>query len=204
MSVFNWPTGGAFVPLEVTLLERVHQEYAESVLTGDAQVNTLPGSRWGWRFDFGAQTVEHRLALEGFLTSLTGREHRTRLHDVRHPRPLGTIQLAGVTLGAAAAQFATSLALAGCGANTTLRSGSWLALPGQLLRVVGDAQANAGGAMVVEVRHRLRAAWPSGTVVTLEKPTALYTRATSEAEYPRIRGTTAPPFSVEFTEAFTA
>lgn len=115
MTTYTWPDARAFVPQAAELriidnLQRVH----ESPLSGYTQTQDMPGARWGWSYDLTPHSQAERRAVEAFLTKLSGRAHRVRLWDFKHARPAGNINLAGVTLGAAAAQFATSLQLAGC------------------------------------------------------------------------------------------
>lgn len=204
MTVYAWPTTRAFVPA-TALLRQIDnlQRATESPLSGYTQTLAMPGARWGWSFDFAAHTLADRAALEAYLMRLSGRQHRVLLWDIKQPRPRGTCNLSGVTLSAGAAQFATSLELAGCGANKTLLAGDWLGLTsGQLVRVVVDATASAGGAMTVEVRHMLRTAIASGAAVTLDKPTALFVAVDSGLSLPRTSGRAAPPVSIEFAEVF--
>jgi len=85
----------------------------------------------------------------------------------------------------------------------TLLAGDWLGLAGgQLVRVVEDAAATAGGAMTVAVRHMLRSAATSGSAVTLDRPTALYVRTESGLAMPRMPGLAEPGLSLDFVEVF--
>ena len=115
MTTYTWPTTRHFVPAthELRVVDNT-QRTVESSLSGYVQTNAMPGARWGWGLDFTAHTQAQRAEVEAYLLRLSGRQHRVQLWDLRNPRPRGNIQLAGVTLGAAAAQFATSLTLAGC------------------------------------------------------------------------------------------
>lgn len=122
MAIYDWPTTRTFIPqtCELRVVDN-SQRILESPMSGYVQTLSMPGARWGWGYDFGAHTDAERAALEAYLLRLSGREHRVRLWDLKRPRPRGSIQLSGVTLGATAAQFATTLQLAGCvGANRLL------------------------------------------------------------------------------------
>ena len=122
MAIYDWPTGRTFMPQqsELRVVDNT-QRSLESPLSGYVQTLSMPGARWGWGFDFGAHDLAERAALEAMLLRLSGRQHRVRLWDMKQPRPRGSIQTGGVTLAAAAAQFATTLQLAGCvGANRLL------------------------------------------------------------------------------------
>ena len=127
MTIYTWPDTRTFVP-QVADLQVIDntQRSLESPLSGYVQTVSMPGARWGWAMDFAPQDSASRAALEAQLLKLSGREHRVRLWDIKHPRPRGNIVLTGVTLGAAAAQFATSLQLAGClPGNNVLAGGSF-------------------------------------------------------------------------------
>lgn len=115
MTTYAWPTTRHFVPAthELRVVDNT-QRTVESSLSGYVQTNAMPGARWGWGMDFTPHTQAQRAELEAYLLRLSGRQHRVRLWDMRNPRPRGNIALAGVTLGAAAAQFAATLVLAGC------------------------------------------------------------------------------------------
>lgn len=122
MAAYDWPDTRIFVPQtsELRVIDNT-QRSLESPLSGYVQTSSMPGARWGWSMDFGAQHTDDRAQLEAYLLRLSGRQHRARLWDIKRPRPSGIIQLSGVTLAADAAQFATSLQLAGCrGANAIL------------------------------------------------------------------------------------
>jgi hypothetical protein len=205
MTIYTWPTSRHFVPAthELRVVDNT-QRTVESSLSGYVQTNAMPGARWGWGMDMTAHTLAQRAEVEAYLLRLNGRQHRVQLWDLSNPLPRGTISRTGVTLGASAAQFATSLTLNGCGANTTLLAGDWLSVAGgQLLRVVADATANASGVMVVEVRHMLRSAVASGSAVTLNKPTALYVRTETGLALPRQPGNVEPGLSLDFVEVFS-
>lgn len=204
MAVFDWPDTRTFVPqrTEWRIVDTL-QRASESQLSGYVQTLAMPGAKWGWAFDFAAHAPAERRDLEAYLLRLNGREHRVRLYDIKHQRPEGTINLSGVTVRDVAAQFATTLVLAGCTAGSTLLAGDWFGVAsGQLLRCVADATADGAGVMTVEFRHMLRAALSAGGTVTLYRPTALYVRTDAGLAVPRIGGQAMPGFSVEFTEVF--
>lgn len=204
MTTYTWPDTRDAAPRSAQwrVVDNL-QRTSESPLSGYTQTISMPGARWGWSLEFGDHRSDLRQEVEAFLLRLSGREHRVALWDFKRRVPRGTCNLSGVTLGAAAAQFATSLQLAGCGANKTLVAGDWIGLAtGQLVRVVANATADAGGAMTVEVRHMLRTAAASGSAVTLDRPTALYVRTASGLDMPRGPGRHEPGFAVDFVEVF--
>lgn len=121
MTTYAWPTSRHFMPAthELRVIDNT-QRTAESSLSGYVQTTAMPGARWGWGMDFTPHTQAQRAELEAYLLRLSGRQHRVQLWDLRNPRPRGNIRLTGVTLGASAAQFATSLTLAGCRTGVNL------------------------------------------------------------------------------------
>jgi hypothetical protein len=126
VTTYAWPPSRHFVPAthELRVVDNT-QRTAESALSGYVQTTGMPGARWGWGMDFAPHTQAQRAEVEAYLLRLSGRQHRVQLWDLRNPRPRGNITLAGVTLGASAAQFATSLTLAGCVGRDGVLNGSF-------------------------------------------------------------------------------
>lgn len=139
MTTYAWPTSRHFVPAshELRVIDNT-QRTVESSLSGYVQTNAMPGARWGWGMDFTPHTQAQRAELEAYLLRLSGRQHRVQLWDMRNPRPRGNVQLTGVTLGATAAQFATTLQLAGCRAGANL-------IPGGSFEMDSNADGVADG-----------------------------------------------------------
>lgn len=125
MTTYAWPATRGFTPQrhELRVIDN-SQRTAESSLSGYVQTTSMPGARWGWGMDFGAQSIAERAELEAYLMRLNGREHRVQLWDLLQPRPRGNIATSGVTVQASAAQFATQLVLAGCRPPNNLLLGS--------------------------------------------------------------------------------
>lgn len=124
MAIYDWPATRAMLPQQADL--RVVDDTQRSLISpmsGYVQTLGMPGARWGWSMEFGAQSPTERDAVEAFLLRLSGRQHRARLWDLKRPRPLGNIQTGGVTLGTTAGQFATTLQLAGCRPRSSLLQG---------------------------------------------------------------------------------
>lgn len=199
MTIYAWPQTATFRSANVLWGVRDNSRSFESELSGAVQTASLPGTRWACTLTFEHHTLADRPALESFLAKVR-QEHRIAM-----PRPdrqvvRGTINQTGVTLGAAAAQFAGQLTLAGCGANKTLLAGSMIGLPGyQLFMAAEDATSNAGGVMVVPLTHRLRSGHASGVAVTLVQPQALWMLASNALDFPRARRTH-PGLTVELLE----
>ncbi len=206
MAIYTWPTGGrAFALTALTISQHHNQRANRSELSGAIQTVSLPGMRWGASLDFPVHTWDERADLEGFLTQLSGMEHRLELWDLARAQPRGTCNTAGVT-ASAAAQFASALTLNGCGANATLKAGDWLKLTtasgAQLLQVAADATANGSGVMTAQVRAMLRGAVTVGAAVTLTRASALFVLTEPTLGIPRGGGNTCPAFSIELIEAF--
>ena len=205
MTQYTWPDTRLHIPATAELMVLDNNNVNASPESGYIQTSSRPGARWGWGLDFTPHSKAERAELEAYFTRLSGREHRVRLWDLKYPRPRGTCNLTGVTLGAAMAQFANTVTLAGCGAGKTLLPRDWLGLPGgQLVMVVAAATADGAGAMTVEVRHLVRTALASGGAVVLDKPTAAFIRTESTLRLPRQPGPHEPAFSVQFEEVFEA
>lgn len=114
MAVITWPTTVPYLPSACAWLHVHNTRLSESPLSGYVQTQRIPGERWGMALDFPRQKYAERAMLEAWLAQLGGQEHRASVFDFANPVPRGNLALAGVTLGASAAQFATALTLAGC------------------------------------------------------------------------------------------
>ncbi len=202
MTTYTWPTARKHMPREAVLRIITNGRHNSSSESGVSQTVTRPGSRWGWGVTMGTMSVPERDDFEGWLSGLSGMQHRISTHDWKRPTPRGTINTSGVTLSSSAAAFATSLVLTGCGTSKTLLRGDWLAAGGQLFRAAADATANGSGVMTVEVRHAVRAAISSGAAVTLNRPTALYILTEPTLELPRTPGPIQPAFGLDLIEVF--
>lgn len=204
MTTYSWPTAELkHMPQTAVLRVITNGRSNSSAESGVTQTVTRPGSRWGWSVSMAPMRLAVRDDFEGYLIGLSGMQHRISTHDWKRPTPRGTCNLSGVTVSSSAAQFATSVVLAGCGASKTLLRGDWIGFSsGQLCRVAADATANGSGVMTVQIRHSLRAALTSTSPVTLDKPTALYVLTDSALEMPRAPGPLQPSFGFDMIEVF--
>ena len=200
MSDIAWPTGRAFAWAAYAWGLRANDRAWESALNGSVQTVSIPGSRWAVTMQFGAQSAAERAQLEAVLMRAR-RQHRIVMPRLDRPRPRGTVALTGVTLSVAAAQFATQITLAGCGAGATLLAGDMLGIGSQLCMVANNATASGTGVAVVTLTHELRAAAAAGAGVVLDQPTARFVQASNQFES-TWEGTHYPGVTVELQEVF--
>lgn len=204
MTTYAWPTANPkHVPQLAHLRVINNGRSNSSAESGVTQTVTRPGSRWGWSITMAPMDTASRHDFEGWLVGLSGMEHRVSTWDWKHPRPRGSCNLSGVTISSTAAQFATSVVLAGCGAGKTLLRGDWLGFAsGQLCMAAADATADGSGVMTLHIRHALRSALASTSAVTLDKPTALYILTEPTLEMPRRPGRGQEAFGFDLVEVF--
>ena len=183
MTTYAWPFKKPFVPEQMNWGAESRSLSSESILSGSVQTSGTPGKRWKVSMNLPPASYKvraSRMEIEGFLDRLNGKEHRVSLwHMGRkgiggYGYPVGNINQSGVTVGANAAQFASTLTLAGCGANAVLAAGDFFSVGGHLIMNPATVQANGAGVMVLPVITRLRAAQSAGQPVTLVRPTATF------------------------------
>lgn len=208
MTVYAWPTGDSAFLLEGITPGVLHNSRSNtSELNAATQGISLPGARWAWTIELPVQSYAERARVEAFFNRLNGVEHSIGLWDLARPVPRGTCNLSGVTLNAAAAQFAEQIVLTGCGVSTTLLAGDWVAVAtgavSQLVQAATNATASAGGVMTLPIRHQLRVAASSGAAVTLDRPTGLYKlKDPNGLRFPRAGSNRCPEMSIELVEVF--
>jgi hypothetical protein len=183
MTTYAWPFKQGFMPEQMNWGAENRTISTESILSGSIQTSGVPGKRWKVGMQIPASSYTDRtirMELEGFLDRMAGREHRVTLwHMGRkgiggYGYPMGTINQTGITAGASASQFATTITLAGCGANKTLNAGDFFSVNGQLFMNPETVTSDGSGVMVIPKVTRLRAALSSGQVVTVVRPTATF------------------------------
>lgn len=125
---------------------------------------------------------------QSLMLQLRGRTNQLALWNFGRPVPLGTMR--GAMTVPATAQGAVVLSITAPGQGSkTLRAGDFLGvgsgLTQQVVMVTADAVANATGTIVVNVEPALRNGFPAGSVVTWNRPCALFrrTESTSGWEY---------------------
>lgn len=176
--------------------------YPDSLLAAKLRWGQMPRDA-SFQSSFGSQSVETALPLlkatvtpkrfnhqqyaewETLLLKLQGRKNQLALWNLARPAPQGTMRGA-MTLNVAVAQGSSSLTItAGAGqAATTLLAGDLLGLGSgttqQVVKVLDNATADAGGIITVAIDSALRNAFIIGAAVTWDKPKALFRRRTSE------------------------
>lgn len=126
------------------------------------------------------------------MLQLRGKTNQLALWNFGRPVPLGTMR-GTMTLGVTV-QGATTLSITASGqAGKTLLAGDYLGvgsgLNQQVVMVTANATANASGVISVSVEPPLRNAFAAGSIVTWNRPCALFRRTDSKTgwEYePRV------------------
>lgn len=199
MTIYTLPGTRAMRPATMSFYLTPLGGVTRSPLTGDTKTVSAPGGWWSAELAYPDQHEDERGSLRGLIDLVTRSEHRLALWDLARPQPRGTCNLAGVTVGVSAAQFAQVVTLYGCGANRTLNAGDMIGIAGQLCCVALDAVANGSGQMVVTLTSDLRLARAAGTPVVLDRPTALFV-AVDPVQWPRSSARRCPPITVQLVE----
>lgn len=115
---------------------------------------------------------------------LRGQTNQLAIWDMARPVPLGTMR-GTLLFSANAAQGATTIVLVDATqANKTLLQGDLIGFgtgtTQQVVMVVADAAATAGGVITLTVEAALRNAFTAGDAATWDKPKALYRRTSSK------------------------
>lgn len=207
MTTIAFPTLTRGAPKLLEFGLRSYTQTMESPLTGSVQTAEIAfAARWFMSFNFAdlAET-DDAPAMQAWKVKLRGRANRASLYNLARPTPNGSINLTGVTLSASAAQGATSVNLAGCGAAKTLAIGDFFAVAGELKMITALATANGSGAITgasFEPPVRAAAGWSNGASVTLDKPTALFIQTSDEARW-STRPYRRTDFDIDMVEVFS-
>jgi hypothetical protein len=165
MATFNWP-GFGIAAVSPTLDQPA--QVNRSAYTG---VRAVAANPWHGKWSFKVQLATRQgdaafQAIRAFFTGLQGAVNNFHLPAVEQTQNTNS----GVTLSAAAAQGAISLALTGL--TTALVPGNMVTIAGQLLSLTGVG-ALSGSAQTVNFQPALRAAAALGASVETSKPYAL-------------------------------
>lgn len=195
---------------------------------------TLEAARLSWgqqRRDlvyssaFGSQAVENSPALwvvslappplmdanagpwQALMLLLKGKTNALALWNLARPAPLGTMR-GTMTLVGAHAQGATTLAIRGGAAASTLKQGDMLGVGSgttqQVVMVTADATANGSGVISVNTEPPLRNAFADWAAVTWDKPCALFRVTQSKASWDYTPGVIVSGFALDLIEDWRA
>lgn len=170
MSDFAWPN---FPVSRFQMRIEPSTKTFASPYSNQVQVADMMSECWRVQMDLAPDvSLALGLSIEAFFDRLRGAVNRILLPNLRVRSNLGTMR-GTPTLSATAAQLTNMLSIATTAGASAL-PGDMLGCGGQLFRVLAPAFANSGGAMVVEVGPRVRAAGgiASGTAVVWNSPTA--------------------------------
>lgn len=150
-----------------------NQRLASSPFSGSEQATDLLNDRWVMSLDLPVKTHAKAAQIESYINSMRGQVNVSPLYHFARPNPRGTAR-GSQSLGAIAAQGAASLVVTGISPATgTYLRGDMLGVGGLLVMCAADVAAVAGVATVT-ITNRIRTAQASGSVVTWDKPTALF------------------------------
>ena len=203
MADIAFPTLTRSAPRDVEWGVLWNTQVHASPLTQAVRTVELPGARWQVVFKFGSLEEADAALLQAHLMKLRGRVNRSLIMPWQRSQPRGTI--AGTPLVAGASQTGSTLAIDGCTAGTTLKTGDFFMVgsgtDAELKMVTADATANGSGAMSVTFEPPLRAAPADNAAITTTNPTGRFMLASDD-----VRWNTAPgkysDFSLQFVEAF--
>jgi hypothetical protein len=200
VTVYAWPGWGVNA-FELRVLPNLRTFVGP--YTPTTQVIDLLGERWVARIDLAPTTDPIQIAAwEAFFDRLKGQLNQTSFGHMRLSSPQGTAR-GTLTLSAAAAQLANTVAITGAAAGATLLAGDMLGINGQLVRVMANATADGTGAFSsVEFQPRLRVAQSLGASVAWNAPTANFMLKTSDGVPTTWQPGMAQGPSLEFVEVW--
>lgn len=186
MSVVNFPTDNLCVVEKFTFGQKRQDVLFRSNFGSQGMEISAPL----WEVSLSAPTNYESVsgAWQALIMKLKGQVNQLAIWNMGRPVPSGTCR-GSMTLSSSAAQGATSLVItAGSGqAAKTLKTGDMLGVGSgtttQLLMIMADATADGSGVITVTVEPPLRNAFSSGSVVTWDKPCALFRRSDSKSAW---------------------
>jgi hypothetical protein len=161
--------------------------------TGKMAVRLFGPPKWGMTIGSPASMSMLNGSLwESMLLRLRGGVNVLAAWDVNKPAPLGTMR-GTPTLSAHATAGATSIALTGTGASTTLKQGDWLQVgtghgTSQLVKVVADVTFSGGGTGSVTIEPPIRKQINSGSSVYWDKSLGYYRMVGNEVTWNAVPG----------------
>lgn len=199
MAIITLPTGMLFGA--GSGVEQVTYDITNgSAVTGADQPVSFGPARWGLTLLAPDRLRPAEAALwEGLSLQLRGRLNVLACHDPGKTAPRGT-RRGTLALGAAAAAGVATINVTGTG---SLLVGDWLQIgtglgTSQLVKVVADTTT-----ATVTIEPPLRRAYPSGTVVTWDRPLGYWRRGPERVRWTYTAGALQQGFSLQFVEAFS-
>jgi hypothetical protein len=157
-----------------------YQAQLANPITGASMGRVLGPSRWSTVLStHQALRLQDVAALDALRMELDGSVNQLALYDVKHQQPRGTLR-GTLTLNAAAAQGATSIAVTGGAgeAGKTLLRGDRIGIGSgsqrQVVMVMQDAVADGSGVIALSILPAARWAYAGGASVAWYRPTALF------------------------------
>ena len=177
MTTYAFPALSRSAPYSVEFGLKSNTQVFTSPLNGSVQTLELLGARWAETFTWQNLQGADAELIKSLLTKLRGQANRVSKTPYERPAPQGTINLAGVTVNGAVAQFAASANLSGCGIGKTFADGDYFSVAGELKRCTAAFTADGSGNMTgvtFEPPVRAAAGWANTAAVTTNAPTALF------------------------------
>jgi len=197
MTTIALPTG--LCPRDFSLAMNVVQRASSSPYSGSEQVVDLLNDRWAIGMTLPARRTGEAAAVEAFIASLRGMTNTVNLHHFGRPIPRGTMR--GTPLSDPGIPGASSLLIGSMTPGWTLLAGDMIGIGGLLLMIAQDTVADGGGLMPITLVNRIRKAFPLGSLVTWDRPTAPF-RLASPSAVQYVPGYS-PEVSFEFVEAIS-
>lgn len=196
-SVFPLPAG-------INFQLRPNSQAMTSPLTKSVQTVELPGARWIASITWTDLTGEERRTIKAWLARLRGQAGRFRIHDMSHPAPAGSGAVGAVTVSGAG-QTGVSLVTTGWPASASglLLLGDYIGVNGELKLITAATSSNGSGVATLTFEPPLRASPPDGSVITLDKPSAVFKLANDEQDNMPIRAPYYSDLTIECEEAWS-
>lgn len=196
MTIYDWPA--EFRVRENTLDLETNGRSFESPWTGSEQTVTTPGSKWLMEVAMGKMDADLARRMESFIAKLDGKTNRVRLWDFAAPLQ----QAHGAPVVTEALTMRTGFTSRGWTPSTlVLRDGGWIQIGDELKRVTADVWSDSTGAARIHVAPMLRADYPSGTPLVVERPMGLF-RLDGGGKSRRLNGLRRDLGTLKFKECF--
>ncbi|WP_429152114.1 hypothetical protein [Aeromonas hydrophila] len=196
MTIYDWPA--EFRVRENTLDLETNGRSFESPWTGSEQTVTTPGSKWLMEVTMGKMDANLARRMESFIAKLDGKTNRVRLWDFAAPLQ----QVHGAPVVTEALTMRTGFTSRGWTPSTlVLRDGGWIQIGDELKRVTADVWSDSTGAARIQVAPMLRADYPSGTPLVVERPMGLF-RLDGGGKSRRLNGLRRDLGTLKFKECF--